>query len=160
MSLFEGLSLLRLGFHVRVDLRLVGMVVSEGRMNLRQRQVAKLPRDLLRNQTHVVPLSDPANGDTRPGNARPPAANVRASRDQATYLGHGCHDFKYNAVMKPDKPAGKAFCRKSLTVNRFASVSRSLNSANSLRVALGEPSPFQQLPNMLVAHPAPFFGRV
>jgi len=43
-------------------------------MNLRQRQVAKLPHDLLE--------SDPGcaterSGDTRPGNARPPAANVR-----------------------------------------------------------------------------------
>lgn len=94
MLLFEGLGLLRLGFQVRVDFRLVGMVVSEGRMNLRQRQVAELPHDLLRNQTHVVPLGDSANGDARPGNARPPAANVRASRDQATYLGHGCHAFQ------------------------------------------------------------------
>ena len=115
--MFEGLSLLRLGVQVRVAFRLVGMVVSEGRVNLRQRQAAKLPRDFLRNQTHVVPLSDPPNGDTRPGNARPPAANVRASRDQATDLGHGSHDFQYTALMKADNPAGKAFCRKSLVQN-------------------------------------------
>jgi len=90
--LFEGLGLLRLGFQVCVDLRLVGMVVGEGSMNLCQRQVAKLPHDLLRNQSHVVPLGDSANGDARSGNARPPAANVRAPRDQATYL--GCHAFQ------------------------------------------------------------------
>jgi hypothetical protein len=57
------------------------VVVGKGGMNLRQRQVTKLPRDLLRNQTHVVPLSDPANGDTRPGNTRPTAANLGTSRD-------------------------------------------------------------------------------
>jgi len=74
---------------------------GKGRMNLRQRQVPKFPRDFFRNQTHVVPLSDSANRDTRPGNARPPTANVRASRDQTTYLGHGCHDFKYNPLTKP-----------------------------------------------------------
>ena len=32
--LFEGLCFLRLGFQVRVDFRLVGMVVGKGRMNL------------------------------------------------------------------------------------------------------------------------------
>ena len=61
MLLFEGLCLPRLGFQVSVDPRLVGVVAGKGRMNLRQRQMAKLPHDLFRNQAHVVPLSDPAN---------------------------------------------------------------------------------------------------
>jgi hypothetical protein len=94
--LFEGLGFLRLSFQVRVDLRLVGVVVGKGRMNLRQRQVPEFPSDLFRYQTHVVPLSDSADRDARTGNARPPAANLRASRDQATYLDHGCHSFKYS----------------------------------------------------------------
>src|SRR5271157_1265942 len=98
MLLFEGLGLARLGVQVGVDFRLVGVVVSESSVDLRQRQVAKLPHDLLWNQTHVVPLGDSANGDTRSGNTRPPAANVRASRDQASYLDHGWNDLKYSAV--------------------------------------------------------------
>ena len=61
MLFFEGLCLPRLGFEVCVDLRLVGVVVGESRMNLRQRQVAKLPHDFFWNQARVVPLSDPAN---------------------------------------------------------------------------------------------------
>ena len=48
------------------------------------------PSDATQILAHV-PLSDPANGDTCPGNARPPASNARASRDQAAYLGDGCH---------------------------------------------------------------------
>ena len=91
MLFFENLCCSRLRLQVRVDLRLVGVVVGESRMNLRQRQVAKLPHDFLWNQAHGVPLSDPANRDTRPGNARPATANVRTSRDQAAYLGHRCH---------------------------------------------------------------------
>jgi len=91
MSLFEGLGFLRFRFQVRVDLRSVGVVVGKGRMNLSQRQVSEFPGNLFRYQTHVVPLSDSADRDARPGNAWPPAANVMASRDQATYLGHGCH---------------------------------------------------------------------
>jgi len=59
--LFEGLCLPRLGFQVCVDLRLVGVVVSKGRMNLRQRKVAKLTQDLFWNQARVVPLSDATN---------------------------------------------------------------------------------------------------
>ena len=61
MLLFEGLCLSRLGFEVCVDLCLFGVVVSKSCMNLRQRQVAKFPRDFFWNQAHVVPLSDPAN---------------------------------------------------------------------------------------------------
>src|SRR6266436_3534575 len=50
MLLFEGRCLSHLGFKVCVDLRLVGVVVSKSCMNLRQRQVAKLPRDFFWNQ--------------------------------------------------------------------------------------------------------------
>ena len=89
---FEGLCLPRLGFQVPVDLRLVGVIVGKSRMNLRQRQVtSERLYHLFRNLTHVVPLSDPTNCDTRPGNARPTAANVGTSRDQATYLADGRH---------------------------------------------------------------------
>jgi len=80
--LFEFFCLACLGFQIRVDLRLVGVVVGKGGMNLRQRQVTKLPHNLFRYQVHVVPLSDPANGDTCPGDARPPATNVGAPGDR------------------------------------------------------------------------------
>ena len=56
MLFFEGLCLPRLGFQVGVDLGLAGVVVGESRMDLCQRQVAKLPRDFFRNQALVVPL--------------------------------------------------------------------------------------------------------
>jgi hypothetical protein len=57
-------------------------------MNLRQRQVtAERLYDLFRNPTHVVPLGNPPNRNTRPGDARPAAANLGASRDRATYPG-------------------------------------------------------------------------
>jgi len=61
MLLFKGRCLARFGFEVCVDLCLVGVVVGKGRMNLRQREVSEFPGNLLRNQTHVVPLSDAAN---------------------------------------------------------------------------------------------------
>jgi len=78
---FESIRLLFLGFQIGVDLRLVGVIVGKGRVNLCQREVAELPYDLFRNRAHVVPLSYPANGDPGAGNARPPASNVRVSRD-------------------------------------------------------------------------------
>ena len=61
MLFFEGFCRPRLRFQVRIDLRLVSMVVSQSSMNLRQRQMAELADDFLGNQAHVVPLSDPAN---------------------------------------------------------------------------------------------------
>ena len=105
---FQNLGLAVLGCQVCVDFLLVGEVAGKSRMNLRQRQVtSERLHDLFRNLTHVVPLSDPANGDTRPGNARPPAANVRASRDQATYLGDGCHAFQHNTLGDSQERAGQ-----------------------------------------------------
>lgn len=87
----RGPRLPRLAFQVPVDLILVGVVIGQSRMNLGQRQVAKLPRDFLWNQAHVVPLGDPANGDTRPCNARPAAAYLGATGDQGADLGDRCH---------------------------------------------------------------------
>ena len=101
MPLFQGLGFPRLGFQVRVDLRLVGVVISEGRMNLRQRQVAKLPDDLLRDKAHVVPLSDAADGNTRSGNARPATANAGAARDQATYRPDEARQFDLTKYVGP-----------------------------------------------------------
>ena len=79
--LFEGLCLPRFSFQVSVYLCLVGVVVGKGRMHLRQREVPEFSRDFFRNQTHVVPLRDSANRDTRSGNARPAAPNIGTSRD-------------------------------------------------------------------------------
>ena len=92
MLSFQNLGLAVLGCQVCVDFPLVGIVIGKSRMNLRQRQViSERLYDLFRNLTHVVPLGDPANRDTRPGNARPAAANVGTSGDQAAYLGDSCH---------------------------------------------------------------------
>ena len=82
MFSFQSLSLAVLGFQVCVNSRLVGVIVGKSRMYLRQRQVAsKRLHDLFRNLTHVVPLSNPPDRDTRSGNARPAAAYVGTSRD-------------------------------------------------------------------------------
>ena len=79
---FQNIGLAILGCQVCVDFSLVGVVVGKSRMNLRKRQVtSERLYDLFRNLTHVVPLNDPANGDTCPGDARPPAANLGTSRD-------------------------------------------------------------------------------
>jgi hypothetical protein len=104
---FENLGLAVLGCQVRVDFFLIGIVIGKSRMNLRQRQVtAERLYDLFRNLTHVVPLSNPPNRNTRPSDARSAAANLGASRDQATYLGYGCHDFKYKSSEEADKRVG------------------------------------------------------
>ena len=67
MLFFEGLCLPCLGFQVSVDFPLIGVVIGESSVNLRQRQVAGLPHDFFGNQAHVVPLSVcPANSkDTK-----------------------------------------------------------------------------------------------
>ena len=72
-------------------------------MNLSQRQVTELPRDLLWNETHVVPLRDAADRDSCAGDAGPSAADVGTLRDQAADFGDGCHRFKYSAHYLPDK---------------------------------------------------------
>lgn len=111
--LLYGLCFPRLCFQVAVDFRLVGVVVGKGRMNLSQRKMAELPSDLFRNQAHVVPLSDPTNGNSCPGNARPPAANVRSPGDQAADLGYGSHYFKYIGFTNP----GNVFYRKPVQIS-------------------------------------------
>jgi hypothetical protein len=67
------------------------VVVRERRVNLRQRQVAELPHDLLGNETHIVPLCDPANGDACSSNAWSASSNVRVARNQAANLGYDRH---------------------------------------------------------------------
>ena len=105
MLSLESFNLAVLGFQVCVNSRLVGVIVGKSRMYLRQRQVAcERLYDLFRNQAHVVPLSDPANRNTRPGNARPAAANLGAPGDQAAYLSDGSHGLQYNAPLKSADP--------------------------------------------------------
>jgi hypothetical protein len=50
----------------------------------------ELPRDFLGNRAHIVPLSDPANGYTRSGNAQTTTANPGTPGDQAANFGDGC----------------------------------------------------------------------
>jgi hypothetical protein len=89
---FQNFGFAVLGCQVCVDFFLIGIVIGKSRMNLRQLQVpAESLYDLFRNLTHVVPLSNPPNRNTRLGDARSAAANRGAPRDQATYLGYGCH---------------------------------------------------------------------
>ncbi len=76
MLLLESRCLEHFRGEVRINLRLIRVVVGEGRVNLRQRQMAKLPQDLLWNQAHVVPLRYAANRDTRAGDAWPSAPDV------------------------------------------------------------------------------------
>jgi hypothetical protein len=57
------------------------VVVGKGRMHLRQRKVPEFPHDFFWNQTHVMPLSDSSNRDSRSGNTRPAAAYIGTSGD-------------------------------------------------------------------------------
>ena len=59
----KGLGLPCFSFQVRVNFRLVGMVVRQRGMDLRQGQMAKPMRDFFRNKSHGVALSNPANGN-------------------------------------------------------------------------------------------------
>ena len=61
VSLLEDFRLMCLSIQIRVNLRLVGVVIGKGGVNLHQRQMSELPHDLFGNQAHVVPLSDSAN---------------------------------------------------------------------------------------------------
>jgi len=92
--LFERFCLPRFGFEVGVDLCPVSVVIGEGRVNLRSREVSEFSRNLFWNQTHAVPLGDSANGDACSGNTRPTGANIWTSRDETAYLGDGFHRFK------------------------------------------------------------------
>jgi hypothetical protein len=76
------------GFHIGVDLRLFGVVVSKDRVNLRQRQVAELPYDLLRKHAHGF-----ATG--RLGEPRPGAGN-------GTAAGLECPDFEIDQLLDID----------------------------------------------------------
>ena len=93
----KGLGPPCFSFQVRVDFRLVGMVVRQSGMDLRQGQMAKLTRDFFRNKSHGVPLSNPANGNAGPGNARSTAANFGTSREQAAYFSDRCHRHEHIA---------------------------------------------------------------
>src|SRR5579864_8352288 len=74
--LLKGLGLMRLRFQVSVDLRLIGMVISEGRMNLRQRTGGQ-------TSARSPPESDPCCATERFGERRPPSP-------QYTAAGRGC----------------------------------------------------------------------
>jgi len=93
MLLFERFRLAILGFKIGIDLDFVCIVIGKCSMNLGQRKVTEIPYDLFRNKAHIVPYSNPANRDTCTGNARPPAPDLRAARNQATNLGCSCHRF-------------------------------------------------------------------
>ena len=96
----KGLSLPSLSFDVRVDLRHIGMIIRQCGMDLRQRQVAKFACDFFRNQSHGVPLSNPANGNSGPGNARSTAADFGTTRDQAANFSNRCHRLKHILLTK------------------------------------------------------------
>ena len=91
MLLFEPFRFTFFGIQIGVDLGLVGVVVGQGNMNLRQRHVPELRYDLFRNETHVVPHSYPANGNSGSRDTRPAAVKARPPGDQTADVGHGCH---------------------------------------------------------------------
>ena len=62
---FQSLGLAVVGFQVRVDFRLVRVVVGQSRVHLRQRQApSERLDDLIRDLAHIVPSGDAAHGNT------------------------------------------------------------------------------------------------
>ena len=88
---FIDLSIL--GRNVAVNLVPVGVVVSEGRVDLRQCEVFDLGGDLFGSQAQVVLPGNPPDRDTGPGDARPAFADLWRSLDQSSNIdcnGHSC----------------------------------------------------------------------
>lgn len=85
-ALFEGLGFARLLFEIGIDLRLVCMVVSEGRVNLREGEVPDLSRDFLGDETHVAPLGDAADRHSGSGDAGSTAAKAGIAVDAGLHM--------------------------------------------------------------------------
>src|SRR5260370_37569270 len=76
VSGFERIGLRLFGRDVGVDLRAVGMIVGERGMDLGEREVTDMVRNLLGSQTKPVPADDPAHGHPGSGQARPASADL------------------------------------------------------------------------------------
>ena len=70
------------GRDVAVNLVPVGVVVGQGRVNLRQRKGLDFGGDLLGSQTQVVPAGNAPNRDAGTGDARPALADLWRSLNQ------------------------------------------------------------------------------
>ena len=65
-----------LAFQICVDFFAIGVVVRERRMNLRERQMPKPPRDLFRALAHIAQRGNAANGNPGTRDAGQPAAKL------------------------------------------------------------------------------------
>src|ERR1017187_1880418 len=79
------------GRDVAVNLVPVGVVVGQGRVNLRQRKGLDFGGDLLGSQTQVVPAGNAPNRDAGTGDARPALADLWRSLNQGADIDNGGH---------------------------------------------------------------------
>src|ERR1039457_1110836 len=80
-----------LGRDVAVNLVPVGVVVGQGRVNLRERKVLDFGGDLLGSQTEVVPAGNAPDRDAGTGDAGPALADFWRPLDQCSNIDNGGH---------------------------------------------------------------------
>src|SRR2546430_3088106 len=81
LPLERGYSLLS---DVRLNLVPIDVIVRQRGVNMGQVQMRVFQSDFLRGHTHFVPDRDSADGQSRPGNLRPSATNLRVAVDQSS----------------------------------------------------------------------------
>ena len=77
MLSFPSFCLLFFGGNISLDFLSIGVVVSQCRMNLCERQVAHSSGNFLGREAQFVPTDNPSHGDARSGNPGTSTANLR-----------------------------------------------------------------------------------
>ncbi len=103
---------------VSFDFITVGVVISQGRVNLCERQVADARPDLLGRVPQLIPSSDASDRDTCPGNVRRPPCipgvrvmSVPMSVAVAMRLLLSCLRYNFSITSARQPPVGRAIRR-------------------------------------------------
>src|SRR3990172_3379676 len=90
LQLFCGFVLLR---HILLDFISVGVVISQRRIHLCQREMSDFLGDLFRAEAHLVPADDAPDRHPCSGNARTPTPDIWTAGDQCSdvWKGRGGH---------------------------------------------------------------------
>ena len=89
MLLLKSIGLCFFGCDICFNLVLIGMVVSQGSVDLSQRQVADPAGDLLRTEPQLVPTDNAPHRDARASDTRSATAHVRRVCDKGTNVHKG-----------------------------------------------------------------------
>src|ERR1039457_2787257 len=109
-----------LGRDVAVNLVPVGVVVGQGRVNLRERKVLDFGGDLLGSQTEVVPAGNAPDRDAGTGDAGPALADFWRPLDQCSNIDNGGH-FLRSILLARRRPAQRFRRRPELLSRRLLS---------------------------------------